>query len=61
MLGVRRSGVTLALRDFEKRELVRRKRAVITILDREELVNVARRYYGTAENEQERVFGRDLG
>jgi CRP-like cAMP-binding protein len=61
MLGVRRSGVTLALRDFEKQELVSRKRALITILDREDLVNVANGYYGMAEKELERVFERDLG
>jgi hypothetical protein len=60
MLGVRRSGVTLALRDFEKQELVSRKRALITILDREDLVNVANGYYGMAEKELERVFEHDL-
>jgi len=51
MLGVRRPGVTLALRDFERRGLIDGARGVITILDRGALVAAANGYYGTAEAE----------
>jgi len=58
MLGVQRPGVTVALRDFERRGLVLGARALITILDREGLETAANGYYGSAESEFQRLFGR---
>ena len=56
MLGVRRPGVTIALREFERRGLIDGARGVITILDRSALETAANGYYGTAEAEFERLF-----
>jgi CRP-like cAMP-binding protein len=57
MLGVRRPGVTVALRELEGRALVRRGRVSIAVLDRDGLVEVANGYYGTPEAELRRLFG----
>ena len=56
MLGVRRPGVTVALREFERRGFVDGGRGVIRILDRDALETSANGYYGTAEAEFERLF-----
>jgi CRP-like cAMP-binding protein len=56
MLGVRRSGVTVALRELERRGLVALGRGQITLLDRHALEDVANGYYGEAEAEQHRLF-----
>jgi CRP-like cAMP-binding protein len=56
MLGVRRPGVTIALREFERRGLIDGGRGVITLLDRSALETEANGYYGTAEAEFERLF-----
>jgi len=37
MLGVRRSGVTTALQELERKGLIAHRRSIITILDREGL------------------------
>ena len=51
MLGVRRPGVTIAIREFERRGLIDGARGVITILDRSALETAANGYYGIAEAE----------
>lgn len=56
MLGVRRAGVTTALQQFERRDLISASRGAITILDRDGLIEVANGYYGRAEAEFERLF-----
>lgn len=57
MLGVRRSGVSTALREFERRGLVSRNRGNIALVDRPGLVALANGYYGPAEAEMLRLFG----
>jgi CRP-like cAMP-binding protein len=56
MLGVRRSSVTTAIRDFERRGLVALGRRCITVADPNGLRRVAGGYYGMAEAELERLF-----
>jgi CRP-like cAMP-binding protein len=56
MLGVNRPGVTVALREFERRGLIDGRRGVITILDRSALEKEANGYYGVAEAEFQRLF-----
>ncbi len=58
MLGVRRPGVTLAVREFERRGLIAGSRGVITILDRDGLAISANGYYGVAEAELTRLSER---
>lgn len=57
MLGVRRSSVTVALREFEQLGLISRRRALIRLLNRDDLVHIADRYYGVAERELTRMLG----
>jgi len=63
MLGVRRAGVTTALHDLESRALIRSKRGLITIIDREGIEEIAGGFYGTPESELQRLMdgrgGRD--
>jgi CRP-like cAMP-binding protein len=54
MLGVQRSGVTIALGELENRELIRSKRGLITILDRPTLMKLTNGSYGVAEAEYNR-------
>lgn len=49
MLGVRRAGVTMALRDLEDRGLVKGARGVIKILDRQGLISSAHGAYSRAD------------
>jgi CRP-like cAMP-binding protein len=56
MLGVQRSGVTIALGELENRELIRCKRGMITILDRPTLMKLTNGSYGVAEAEYNRRF-----
>jgi CRP-like cAMP-binding protein len=56
MLGVQRSGVTIALGELENRELIRCKRGLITILDRPTLEKLTNGSYGIAEAEYDRRF-----
>ncbi len=56
MLGVRRAGVTMALRQFEKNELTASERGAITIRDRAALEKVANGLYGVPEAEYRRLF-----
>ena len=55
MLGVRRSGVTIALQMLEGRGLIRARRGLLTILDRQALEAAAAYAYGPAEREYERL------
>jgi CRP-like cAMP-binding protein len=54
MLGVQRSGVTIALGELENRDLIRGKRGLITILDRPTLEKLTNGSYGVAEAEYKR-------
>lgn len=56
MLGVQRSGVTIALNELESRGLVKGKRGLISILDRPSLIKLSNGAYGIAELECERLF-----
>ena len=57
MLGVRRTGVTLAMQMLESRGLIRAKRSMLTIVDRPGLEEIAAYGYGQAEREYERLIG----
>lgn len=57
MLGVRRAGVTVALRLLEKRGLIQARRGGIFITDRDGLMEVSNGAYGIAEGEYRRILG----
>jgi len=57
MLGVRRPGVTDALHRLEGYRTIRARRGVITILDRERLLEIANASYGLPEAEYRRILG----
>ena len=57
MLGVRRSGVSVAMQDLERAGMIHGGRGAIRILDRDGLVEQANEYYGIAEAELRRLFG----
>lgn len=57
MLGVRRSGVTVALNLLENSALISINRGVVTIVDRKGLKAAANGAYGVSEAEFNRVFG----
>lgn len=57
MLAARRSSVTLAIQAVEGYEAIRAKRARISVRDRGMLCDLARRSYGPAEAEYERLIG----
>ena len=56
MLGVRRAGVTTATHVLEGNGLIRTKRGVITVLDRERLEELADNAYGLPEAEYARLM-----
>src|SRR5688500_2955830 len=56
MLGVRRAGVTTTLHILEGNGLIRAKRGVITVLDREKLEELADSAYGLPEAEYARLM-----
>jgi CRP-like cAMP-binding protein len=56
MLGVQRSGVTIALNELERRGFIRGGRGAVSILDRESLIKLTNGTYGVAEAEYERLF-----
>src|SRR5918993_3124111 len=56
MLGVRRAGVTTSLHILEADGLIRAKRGVITVLDREKLEELADSAYGLPEAEYARLM-----
>lgn len=57
MLGVRRPGVTLALRTLEQHEFIGGERGVVNILDRDGLKKCCNGAYGAPEAELKRLFG----
>ena len=57
MLGVRRPGVTIATHMLEGEGMIRARRGLITVLDREKLRRKANGSYGLAEAEYERLIG----
>jgi CRP-like cAMP-binding protein len=57
MLGVRRSGVTVALQALEGRKLISNSRGKITIRNRQGLEEVANGSYGVPEAEYARLMG----
>jgi CRP-like cAMP-binding protein len=56
MLGVRRAGVTISLHILEGNGLIRAKRGVITVRDREKLEELADTAYGLPEAEYARLM-----
>jgi CRP-like cAMP-binding protein len=56
MLGVRRSGVTVALQELEGDALIKCTRGAIRIRDRDALIVMARGSYGMAEREYSRLL-----
>jgi CRP-like cAMP-binding protein len=59
MLGVQRSGVTIAMGELEARGLIKGDRGLVHILDRQTLIKLTNGSYGMAEAEYERLFGHD--
>jgi CRP-like cAMP-binding protein len=57
MLGVRRPGVTVALHVLEGMQIIRAKRGIVTVLDREKLEELADEAYGLPEAEYARLMG----
>ncbi|MGH6874285.1 MAG: Crp/Fnr family transcriptional regulator [Aestuariivirgaceae bacterium] len=57
MLGVQRSGVTIALGELQERGLIQAERGRIHVLDRKTLVKLTNGTYGVAEAEYKRLFG----
>jgi CRP-like cAMP-binding protein len=58
MLGVRRPGVTIALHRLEELGLVSSRRGATVIENRDGLRKYAKGFYGVAESEYERLFGK---
>jgi len=56
MLGTRRAGVTTAVSSFHARGLISHSRGIVTIVDREGLINAAGGLYGIPEAEYARIF-----
>lgn len=57
MLAVRRAGITIALQEIEGLGMIRTKRGLITVLNREKLIDLAGDSYGFPESEYERLIG----
>lgn len=57
MLGVRRPSVTSAIHVLEGAHLIRSRRGVFTVLDREGLIDFAGGTYGQAEAEYSQLIG----
>jgi CRP-like cAMP-binding protein len=57
MLGVQRSGVTIAMGELEHQGLIRGDRGMVHIVDRPTLIKLTNGTYGVAESEYERLFG----
>jgi CRP-like cAMP-binding protein len=60
MLGVRRAGVTVALKDFERQGFVTTRRGELTVVSRDGLEKTAGSFYGTPEAELRRLIGEQL-
>jgi CRP-like cAMP-binding protein len=57
MLGVQRSGVTIAMGELEHQGVIKADRGMVHIVDRPTLIKLTNGSYGVAENEYERLFG----
>jgi len=57
MLGVRRAGVTVAVRSLEDQGLIRHNRAHIALVDRKGLEALSGKSYGVSEAEYRRLLG----
>lgn len=57
LLGVRRPGVTVGIQILEGKGLIRAKRGLVVIRDREGLIELAEGAYGIPEAEHERLVG----
>jgi CRP-like cAMP-binding protein len=57
MLGTRRPGVTAALNELQKIQIIASERGRVTVLDRHALEEIANGSYGAAEAEYARLFG----
>jgi CRP-like cAMP-binding protein len=57
MLGAQRTGVTVAIAELESRSLIHAKRGLISILDRDGLIELTNGVYGVAELEYKRRLG----
>ncbi len=57
MLGVRRSGVTVAVQTLEGAGMIKARRGVIRVLNRETLEEAAGGSYGVPEAEYRRLIG----
>jgi CRP-like cAMP-binding protein len=60
MLGVRRAGVTVALKNFEQQGFVTTRRGELTVANREGLEKTAGSFYGVPEAELRRLIGETL-
>jgi len=56
MLGVQRSGVTIAMGELEHSGLIRADRGMVHILDRKTLIKLTNGSYGLAEAQYEHLF-----
>ncbi|TNC50872.1 Crp/Fnr family transcriptional regulator [Rubellimicrobium rubrum] len=61
LLGVRRAGVTVATHVLEEKKLIRARRGLIRILDRDGLVQASQGTYGVPEAEYRRLLGQLSG
>lgn len=57
MLGVQRSGATIAIQELEGMGMIRARRGLITVVDRDKLRDMAGDSYGFPEAEYERLIG----
>jgi CRP-like cAMP-binding protein len=57
MLGVQRSGVTIAINELEERGFIKGERGRVSILDRQSLMKLTNGTYGVAEAQYGRLFG----
>jgi CRP-like cAMP-binding protein len=57
MLGTRRPGITTALNELEKIDVIESRRGMVTVRDRAALEETANGSYGAAEAEYARLFG----
>ncbi len=57
MLGVRRAGVTVALKELTSASLIQTRRRCVIVVDREGLEEAANGLYGTPEAEYKRLVG----
>lgn len=60
MLGLHQEGVAVVMRELQDHGLIRTDRRLITILDRQGLINLTDGAYGVPEEAYERLFGRRL-